>query len=81
MTSIGLYTSCILLAGISPVGLCEEDRRTVEDKAKDSGTKALAAGELVPGPFQLLFPALRSSHELFQRPSPQKQFLSSKIVP
>jgi hypothetical protein len=32
MKNIGHYTICILLAGLSPVGLCEDDRRTVEDK-------------------------------------------------
>ena len=32
MKNIGLHTSCIILAGLSPVGLCEEDRRTGEAK-------------------------------------------------
>jgi alpha-L-fucosidase len=61
MTNIGHYTICILLAGLSPVGLGEEDRRTVEDKAKDSGTKALAVGEpMVPGPFKPTYESLKA---------------------
>lgn len=60
MKNIRLYTSCILLAGLSSVGLCEEDRRTVEDKTRDSGTKALAVGELVPGPFKPTYESLKA---------------------
>ena len=45
---------------VSPVGLSEEDRRTVEDKTRDSGTKALAVGELVPGPFQPAYESLKA---------------------
>ena len=60
MTKFGLYASCILLAGLSQVGVCEEDRRTVEDKSKDSATKALAVGELVPGPFKPTYESLKA---------------------
>jgi len=59
MTKLGRYTRCILVAGLSQVGVCEEDRRTVEDTTKDSGTKALAVGELVPGPFKPTYESLR----------------------
>ena len=60
MTKLGRYTRCIILAGLSQVGVCEEDRRTVEDKTKDSGTKALAVGELVPGPFKPTYESLKA---------------------
>ena len=61
MKNSGFYTACILLAGLSQVGVCEEDRRTVEDKTKDSDTKALAVGEpMVPGPFKPTYESLKA---------------------
>ena len=60
MTKLGLYVGCILLAGLSLVGVCEEDRRTVEDKTKGAGViTALAVGELVPGPFKPTYESLK----------------------
>ncbi len=61
MKKIRLYTIFILLAGLYEVGVCEEDRRTVEDKTKDSDIKALDVGEpLVPGPFKPTYESLKT---------------------